>query len=297
MSDREKRDEEAKETDTRTESTSMEDTEGQDTDLRMREADARTDQRHKRDPRFSGEKRMRHELGQSSEYPVRTGVEDCYFYQKNGRCFYGRRCRFNHPPRNRMRHDTVQPSPDPVRSQLPESSQMRHEPSPYPVARDCRQYLQSGKCSYGPKCRFNHPPAHPAPVLPERVNRQNCKEREAHDLEEQKQKKRKVGNLRIDPTVQSGEGGIQTEQRFEIPENRNVVAQENLQEQADDMERENREAQEKAQEERRQQIDNARRKARLRLERMKPRGLTNNVDQLREALPDIGIDRKEGDGF
>ncbi|KAF3485839.1 hypothetical protein F2Q69_00053866 [Brassica cretica] len=165
------------------------------------------------------------------------------------------------------------------------------------------------------------------------------RERQAHDLEEHKQKKRRVENLRIDPNAQSGEGGSQTEQRLEIPENFNVNAQEqadmerqnreaqekaqeerrrqidnerrqarlrleripenfnvNAQEQAD-MERQNREAQEKAQEERRRQIDNERRQARLRLERMQPRVLTNNVDQLREALPDIGIERKEGDGF
>ncbi|CAG7893837.1 unnamed protein product [Brassica rapa] len=106
------------------------------------------------------------------------------------------------------------------------------------------------------------------------------RERQAHDLEEHKQKKRRVENLRIDPNVQSGEGGSQTEQRLEIPENRNVNAQEQA-----DMERQNREAQEKAQEERRLRIDNERRQARLRLER------------LREALPDIGIERKEGDGF
>lgn len=44
----------------------------------------------------------------------------------------------------------------------------------------------------------------------------NSQERQqAHYLEEQKQKKRKVDNLRIGPSVQSGEGGIQTEQRLE----------------------------------------------------------------------------------
>ncbi|KAF3595524.1 hypothetical protein DY000_02023158 [Brassica cretica] len=359
MSDREnpeKGDEEAKETDTRRESTSIEETEGRNPDSGPSESNVRTDRRHERYPRSGAEKREnepeRHGLG---EYPVRIGVEDCYYYLKNGFCGYGLSCRFNHPP---MRHGMVQPSPYPVRPQLPESSRMRHgmvQPSPYPGAGDCIQYLQTGQCSYGPKCRFNHPPSPcsygskcrynhpPSPVLPQWVSRQICKffqkgnckygsgckfshsmsgdgaeaepmrqdttwgkkrhaaksssrpwkrERQAHDLEEHKQKKRKVENLRIDPNAQSGEGGSQTEQRLEIPENFNVNAQEQA-----DMERQNREAQEKAQEERRRQIDNERRQARLRLERMQPRVLTNNVDQLREALPDIGIERKEGDGF
>uniref|UniRef100_M4EMX9 C3H1-type domain-containing protein n=1 Tax=Brassica campestris TaxID=3711 RepID=M4EMX9_BRACM len=342
MSDREnpeKGDEEAKETDTRTESTSMGETEENEPE--------------------------RHGLGDSSEYPVRIGVEDCYYYMKKGRCGYGLSCRFNHPPlpqRDQMRHDMVQPSRYPVRPQLPERSQMRHDmvqTSPYPGAGDCIQYLQTGKCSYGPKCRFNHPPSprdigaidcrqylqtgqcsygpkcrynHPPSPFFQKGDCKNgsgCKfthsmsgdgaeaepmrqdtswgkkrhaaksssrpwkrERQAHDLEERKQKKRRVENLRIDPNVQSGEGGSQTEQRLEVPENRNVNAQEQA-----DMERQNREAQEKAQEERRPRIDNERRQARLRLERMQPRVLTNNVDQLREALPDIGIERKEGDGF
>ncbi|XP_022544439.2 putative zinc finger CCCH domain-containing protein 9 [Brassica napus] len=384
MSDREnpeKGDEEAKETDTRTESTSMEETEGRDPDSGPSESNVRTDRRHERYPRSRAAKREnepeRHGLGESSEYPVRIGVEDCYYYMKKGRCGYGLSCRFNHPPlpqRDQMRHDMVQPSRYPVRPQLPERSQMRHDmvqTSPYPGAGDCIQYLQTGKCSYGPKCRFNHPPSPrvigaidcrqylqtgqcsygpkcrynhpPSPVLPQWVSRQICKffqkgdckngsgckfthsmsgdgaeaepmrqdtswgkkrhaaksssrpwkrERQAHDLEERKQKKRRVENLRIDPNVQSGEGGSQTEQRLEVPENRNVNAQEQA-----DMERQNREAQEKAQEERRLRIDNERRQARLRLERMQPRVLTNNVDQLREALPDIGIERKEGDGF
>ncbi|RID53353.1 hypothetical protein BRARA_G00754 [Brassica rapa] len=230
-----------------------------------------------------------------------------------------------------MRHDMVQPSPYPVRPQLPERSQMRHgmvQPSTYPGAGDCIQYLQTGQCSYGLKCRFNHPPS-PFFQKGDCKNGSGCKfthsmsgdgaeaepmrqdtswgkkrhaaksssrpwkrERQAHDLEEHKQKKRRVENLRIDPNVQFGEGGSQTEQRLEVPENRNVNAQEQA-----DMERQNREAQEKAQEERRLRIDNERRQARLRLERMQPRVLTNNVDQLREALPDIGIERKEGDGF
>ncbi|KAF3592532.1 hypothetical protein DY000_02023163 [Brassica cretica] len=122
MSDRENSEmeiEEAKETDPRRESTSMEEREGQDKDLRTSEADWR----HKSDPRSSAEKRenatqMRHELGQSSEYPVRTGAGDCQYYL-NGGCFFGRSCRYNHPPRNQMGDDTVQPSAYKVRLVTP----------------------------------------------------------------------------------------------------------------------------------------------------------------------------------
>ncbi|KAG5378763.1 hypothetical protein IGI04_026605 [Brassica rapa subsp. trilocularis] len=344
MSDREnpeKGDEEAKETDTRTESTSMGETEGRDPDSGPSEANVRTNRRHERYARSGAEKREnepeRHGLGESSEYPVRIGVEDCYYYMKKGRCGYGLSCRFNHPPlpqRDQMRHDMVQPSPYPGAGDCIQYLQtgkcsygpkcrFNHPPSPRDIgAIDCRQYLQTGQCSYGPKCRYNHPPS-PFFQKGDCKNGSGCKfthsmsgdgaeaepmrqdtswgkkrhaaksssrpwkrERQAHDLEEHKQKKRRVENLRIDPNVQSGEGGSQTEQRLEIPENLNVNAQEQA-----DMERQNR------QEERRLRIDNERRQARLRLERMQPRVLTNNVDQLREALPDIGIERKEGDGF
>ncbi|KAJ4894841.1 zinc finger CCCH domain-containing protein 43-like [Raphanus sativus] len=368
MSGREKSEmetEDAKETDTRTESTSMEETEGQDTDLCTSEAGDRTDWRRKRDHPRDNATQMRHELDQSSGHPVRTGVADCQYYLLSGRCFFGRSCRYNHPPRNQMGDDTVQPSAYQVRlgakdceqylqtgqcsyglkcwfnhPPLTERNQMRHEmvqPSPYPGARDCEQYLQKGQCSYGRRCRFNHPPA---PVLPERVSRPFCKattwfrrsdemrhgtessfmalaekrarcnprerfqdvsddvvagqntwlqrrraqenmqrgneseeertlrERQAHDLEEQKvEGKWRV--YQIKSTVQSSEGGIQKEQRLEIPEN--------PQEQAD-MERQNREAQDKAQEER-------------------SRSLTDNVDQLGQFLQVIGFERKEGDGF
>uniref|UniRef100_M4EMX8 C3H1-type domain-containing protein n=1 Tax=Brassica campestris TaxID=3711 RepID=M4EMX8_BRACM len=253
---------------------------------------------------------MRHELGQSSEYPVRTGVADCYYYLKNGGCFFGRSCRYNHPPRNQLGDDTVQPSAYKVRL----------------GATNCEQYLHTGQCTYGSRCWFNHPPARTIPDYPsviqdvsdevgagqnswlqrrraqrgkidcgqrrvseeERTLRETVpctvlvlysQERQTHDLEEQKQRERVYENLRIDQikaSVQS-DGGIQTEQRLEIPENHSVNAQENLQEQAD-VEKEKRKAQEKAQEER-------------------SRSLTGNVDQLIQSLQDnIGIGRKKGDG-
>ena len=187
--------------------------------------------------RFSQENatQMRHELGQSSEYPVRTGVGDCYYYLKNGGCFFGRSCRYNHPPvsvntnkeyltesvsrlpyvllslkhlpqRNQLGDDTVQPSAYKVRLGATNCEQYLHTGQctygsrcwfnhppvsentkkrvfiffhwaqvaelPHgllsliqlPGARDCEQYLQTGQCSYGRRCRFNHPLTHLAPV-------------------------------------------------------------------------------------------------------------------------------------
>nr|VDC97093.1 unnamed protein product [Brassica rapa] len=120
---------------------------------------------------------MRHELGQSSEYPVRTGVADCYYYLKNGGCFFGRSCRYNHPPRNQLGDDTVQPSAYKVRLGATKCEQYLHTGQcsygsrcwfnhpPLPGARDCEQYLQTGQCSYGRRCRFNHPPTYLAPYF------------------------------------------------------------------------------------------------------------------------------------
>ncbi|KAJ4895166.1 hypothetical protein Rs2_21962 [Raphanus sativus] len=72
--------------------------EGHATDLRTRESYGRTDRRRERDPRSSGEKMVKENATQTSEYPARTGVGDSYYYLKNGRCGFGLSCRFNHPP-------------------------------------------------------------------------------------------------------------------------------------------------------------------------------------------------------
>ncbi|XP_022545061.2 putative zinc finger CCCH domain-containing protein 9 [Brassica napus] len=188
----------------------------------------------------------------------------------------------------------------------------------YPVRpgkEDCSFYLKTGRCDFGERCRFNHPKE-----LPKELSLQKCKfflggkckygstckfkhskEGDSTEAMRQDQKRQRTESSygpsqekrakTIDKQRREAQNNLQ-EERLMIPENRNVNAQEQA-----DMERQNREAQEKAQEERRRQIDNERRQARLRLERMKPRVLTSNVDQLREALRDIGIERKEGDGF
>ncbi|KAL0759770.1 hypothetical protein Bca101_075920 [Brassica carinata] len=150
------------------------------------------------------------------------------------------------------------------------------------------QFFLGGKCKYGSTCKFKHSKEGDST---EAMRQDQKRQRTESSYGPSRERRAKT----IDKQRREAQNNLQ-EERLMIPENRNVNAQENLQQQAD-MERQNREAQEKAQEERRRQIDNERRQARLRLERMKPRVLTSNVDQLREALPHIGIERKEGDGI
>ncbi|KAL0656238.1 hypothetical protein Bca4012_076822 [Brassica carinata] len=250
---------------------------------------------------------MRHELGQSSEYPVRTGARDCGQYLQTGQCSYGRRCRFNHSPThlapvlpqrvsrqickyfqkggckpgssiqytNSMRGDGIEPMRQ-ATTWGRRSDERRHETEStsraekrartipdYPsVIQDVSDEVGAGQNSWLQRRRAQEN------VQSGKIDCGQRRERQAYDLEEQKQRERVDENLRIDQikaTVQS-DGGIQTEQRLEIPEN--------LQEQAE-MEREKREAQKKE----------------------RSRSLTDNVDQLIQSLQDnIRIRRKKGDG-
>ncbi|KAF2551677.1 hypothetical protein F2Q68_00035012 [Brassica cretica] len=204
------------------------------------------------------------------EYPVRPGEKDCSFYLKTGRCDFGEFCRFNHPKEI--------PKELSLQKCKENATQMRHElgqSSEYPVrtgAGDCQYYLNGG-CFFGRSCRYNHPPRNQ--MGDDTVQPSAYKERQARDLEEQKQREIVYENLRIDQikaTVQS-DGGIQTEQRLEL-ETRLFFTRRKA-----DMEREKREAQEKAQEER-------------------SRSLTGNVDQLIQSLQVIlGLKGKRAMGF
>ncbi|CAN6907996.1 unnamed protein product [Brassica oleracea] len=147
--------------------------------------------------------------------------------------------------------------------------------------RRAQENVQSGKIDCGQR-RVSEEERTLRETVPCSVLVLYSQERQAYDLEEQKQRERVDENLRIDQikaTVQS-DGGIQTEQRLEV-ETRlffTVITRrkipENLQEQAE-MEREKREAQKKE----------------------RSRSLTDNVDQLIQSLQDnIRIRRKKGDG-
>ena len=65
-------------------------------------------------------------------YPCRAGAPDCLHYLKTGRCQFGARCKFNHPPRDaRLIHSLNR--------------------------RDCFDWVVTGSCPYGAHCKYNHP--------------------------------------------------------------------------------------------------------------------------------------------
>mmetsp|Transcript_8313 Transcript_8313/g.24993 ORF Transcript_8313/g.24993 Transcript_8313/m.24993 type:complete len:554 (-) Transcript_8313:292-1953(-) len=66
------------------------------------------------------------------QYPARPGCQDCQYYLKTGKCTYGARCKFNHPPRDERLVNALN-------------------------RRDCFDFVQTGKCPYGKNCKYNHP--------------------------------------------------------------------------------------------------------------------------------------------
>mmetsp|Transcript_8433 Transcript_8433/g.18106 ORF Transcript_8433/g.18106 Transcript_8433/m.18106 type:complete len:488 (+) Transcript_8433:131-1594(+) len=65
-------------------------------------------------------------------YPVRPGAPPCQYYLKTGKCSYGARCKFNHPPRDEKLLSALH-------------------------RRDCFDFVHTGECPYGSTCKYNHP--------------------------------------------------------------------------------------------------------------------------------------------
>lgn len=67
----------------------------------------------------------------TDEHPRRPGVADCDHYIKCGRCSYGERCKFNHPPRTHQLLEAL-------------------------ARKECYNFLK-GFCQYGDNCKYLHP--------------------------------------------------------------------------------------------------------------------------------------------
>ncbi|KAK4523076.1 hypothetical protein GAYE_PCTG36G0966 [Galdieria yellowstonensis] len=65
-------------------------------------------------------------------YPLRQSRPDCVYYLKTGKCSYGTKCKYNHPPRDQTLVKALS-------------------------RRECFDFLQFGKCPYGKRCKYNHP--------------------------------------------------------------------------------------------------------------------------------------------
>jgi len=68
----------------------------------------------------------------SPAYPLRSGAALCQYYMKTGKCSYGSRCKFSHPPREQKLLTALN-------------------------RRDCFDFVHTGECAYGATCKYNHP--------------------------------------------------------------------------------------------------------------------------------------------
>ncbi|EME26200.1 putative zinc-finger protein [Galdieria sulphuraria] len=72
------------------------------------------------------------QLNSSYKYPIRRSRPDCIYYLKTGKCSYGTKCKYNHPPRDQTLVKALS-------------------------RRECFDFLQFGRCPYGKKCKYSHP--------------------------------------------------------------------------------------------------------------------------------------------
>eukprot|EP00249_Psilotum_nudum_P021736 c28224_g3_i3 orf=657-2102(-) len=78
----------------------------------------------------------------SGPYPERPGEPDCMYFMRNGVCGFGMKCRFNHPPGDKLATMFVRNKEEfPERIGQPE----------------CQYYLKTGTCKFGVACKFHHP--------------------------------------------------------------------------------------------------------------------------------------------
>jgi len=82
--------------------------------------------------------------------PLRPGEPHCAFYLRSGNCKFGTSCRFDHP----AGMGGIGNLPG-----LGDGAQLNEAGMPLRPGKElCAFFLKTGKCEFGPSCRFNHPP-------------------------------------------------------------------------------------------------------------------------------------------
>eukprot|EP00252_Welwitschia_mirabilis_P001144 TRINITY_DN11074_c1_g4_i2.p1 TRINITY_DN11074_c1_g4~~TRINITY_DN11074_c1_g4_i2.p1 ORF type:complete len:274 (-),score=68.06 TRINITY_DN11074_c1_g4_i2:278-1099(-) len=109
----------------------------------------------------------------SKGLPIRSDQQDCSFYLKTGSCKYGALCIYNHPDLKKnipttvvpfMNTSAVAPSlatpiqpltslPGFLTQHLPGATVFPQRPG----QTECSYFLKTGKCKFGPLCKFHHP--------------------------------------------------------------------------------------------------------------------------------------------
>lgn len=93
-------------------------------------------------------------------YPVRPGAQPCTFFVKTGTCSYGMACKWDHPeeytPLAANHPHGPPPIPTPTKIEAPAGFNTLG----YPVREGtppCQFFMNTGSCSYGAKCKWDHP--------------------------------------------------------------------------------------------------------------------------------------------
>lgn len=91
-----------------------------------------------------------------SEFPVRSGVEDCSFYLRTGMCKFGMNCKFNHPPDRKTLGAKVKKGKEGPADGAEENAKGKDESLGKEGQIDCKYFDRPGGCKFGKACKFNH---------------------------------------------------------------------------------------------------------------------------------------------
>uniref|UniRef100_A0A7C8YZD5 C3H1-type domain-containing protein n=1 Tax=Opuntia streptacantha TaxID=393608 RepID=A0A7C8YZD5_OPUST len=91
-----------------------------------------------------------------SEFPVRSGVEDCSFYLRTGMCKFGMNCKFNHPPDRRNQGAKMKKGKEEPVDGADENVKGKDESLSKEGQIDCKYFDRPGGCKFGKACKFNH---------------------------------------------------------------------------------------------------------------------------------------------